>query len=191
MKPNEEIMEFLKENPTFYLATVDGYLPRVRPIGFAMWYNGHLCIALGKHKAAYKQLLDNTNLEICAANDRGEWLRVQGTANFDNTPEAQARAIVEALYPGQFAGVAGQRPDMPTKPDPWGVELFLAQGGYRREQCLFVGDSNVDAQTAKAAGVRCAGVTWGFRSRQELLEAGARWVVDKPGALLELVESEA
>ena len=80
MKPNEEIMEFLKENPTFYLATVDGYLPRVRPIGFAMWYNGHLCIALGKHKAAYKQLLDNTNLEICAANDRGEWLRVQGTA---------------------------------------------------------------------------------------------------------------
>ena len=38
MKPNEEIMEFLKENPTFYLATVEGYLPRVRPIGFAMWY---------------------------------------------------------------------------------------------------------------------------------------------------------
>ena len=93
MKPNEEIMEFLKENPTFYLATVDGYLPRVRPIGFAMWYNGHLCIALGKHKAAYKQLLDNTNLEICAANDRGEWLRVQGTANFDNSPEAQAAAF--------------------------------------------------------------------------------------------------
>ena len=67
MKPNEEIMEFLKENPTFYLATVEGYLPRVRPIGFAMWYNDHLCIGLGKHKAAYKQLLDNTNLEICAA----------------------------------------------------------------------------------------------------------------------------
>ena len=93
MKPNEEIMEFLKENPTFYLATVDGYLPRVRPIGFAMWYKDHLCIALGKHKAAYKQLLDNTNLEICAANDRGEWLRVQGTANFDNSPEAQAAAF--------------------------------------------------------------------------------------------------
>ena len=47
MKPNEEIMEFLKENPTFYLATVEGYLPRVRPIGFAMWYNDHLCIGLG------------------------------------------------------------------------------------------------------------------------------------------------
>ena len=92
MKPNEEIMEFLKENPTFYLATVDGYLPRVRPIGFAMCTTAPVH-CLGKHKAAYKQLLDNTNLEICAANDRGEWLRVQGTANFDNSPEAQAAAF--------------------------------------------------------------------------------------------------
>ena len=72
-------MLFRSENPTFYLATVDGYLPRVRPRAM--------------HKAAYKQLLDNTNLEICAANDRGEWLRVQGTANFDNSPEAQAAAF--------------------------------------------------------------------------------------------------
>ena len=38
MTPSEEIMQFLKDNPTFYLATVDGYLPRVRPLGFAMWY---------------------------------------------------------------------------------------------------------------------------------------------------------
>ena len=85
----------------FYLATVDGYLPRVRPLGFSMWYNGHLCIAIGKHKAAYKQLLDNTNLELCAANDRGEWLRVQGTANFDNTP------------PGRAGGVQGHAPSWP------------------------------------------------------------------------------
>ena len=42
MKPNEEIMEFLKENPTFYLATVDGYLPRVRPIGFAKIGRAHV-----------------------------------------------------------------------------------------------------------------------------------------------------
>ena len=67
MSEANEIMQFLKDNPVFYLATVDGYLPRVRPLGFSMWYNGHLCIAIGKHKAAYKQLLDNTNLELCAA----------------------------------------------------------------------------------------------------------------------------
>ncbi len=91
----EELMAFLKENPVFYLATVEGYLPRVRPLGFAMWYEGHLCLAIGKHKAAYKQLLDNTNLEICTANDRGEWLRVQGTANFDNSEAARAAAFAQ------------------------------------------------------------------------------------------------
>lgn len=93
VKPQDEIMAFLKENPTFYLATVEGYLPRVRPLGFSMWYNDHLCLAVGKHKAVYKQLLDNTNLELCTANDRGEWLRVQGTVNFDNTPAARAAAF--------------------------------------------------------------------------------------------------
>lgn len=96
MQPSEEIMKFLKDNPTFYLATVEGYLPRVRPMGFAMWYKDHLCLAIGKHKAVYKQLLDNTNLEICVANDRGEWMRIQGTANFDNSPEAQEAAFKTA-----------------------------------------------------------------------------------------------
>ncbi len=93
MQPHEEMMEFLKSCPVLYLATVDGYLPRVRPVGFSMWYNGHLCLALGKHKQVYKQLLDNTNLELCAANDRGEWLRVEGTVNFDNSREAREAAF--------------------------------------------------------------------------------------------------
>ena len=89
----EEIMAFLKENPTFYFATVEGYKPRVRPFGFAMEYKGRLYFAIGKHKAAYKQILDNTNIEICTANDRGEWLRIQGTVDFDNTEAAKKRAL--------------------------------------------------------------------------------------------------
>ena len=95
MTPSEEIMQFLKDNPTFYLATVDGYLPRVRPLGFAMWYNGHLCLAIGKHKAAYKQLLDNTNLELTAALGADEWVRIRGTVNFDTSAEAYAAAFAE------------------------------------------------------------------------------------------------
>ena len=89
----EEIMAFLKENPTFYFATVEGYKPRVRPFGFAMEYKGRLYFAIGKHKEAYKQILDNTNIEICTANDRGEWLRIQGTVDFDNTEAAKKRAF--------------------------------------------------------------------------------------------------
>ena len=108
MTPSEEIMQFLKDNPTFYLATVDGYLPRVRPLGFAMWYKDHLCLGIGKHKAAYKQLLDNTNLEICTCNEKGEFLRVQGTANFD--PRSTGRRIQDYAAAGRYVQ-RGNRPE--------------------------------------------------------------------------------
>ena len=52
---------------------------------------------------------------------------------------------------------------------------------------LYVGDSGVDMQTAAAAGVRSVGVTWGFRERTELEEAGARHIVDNPAKILELL----
>ena len=71
------------------MAICPACVPSVLPCGTT----ATCALPWGKHKAAYKQLLDNTNLEICAANDRGEWLRVQGTANFDNSPEAQAAAF--------------------------------------------------------------------------------------------------
>ena len=137
MKPNEEIMQFLKDNPTFYLATVDGYLPRVRPIGFAMWYKDHLCLAIGKHKAAYKQLLDNTNLEICAANERGEWLRVQGTANFDNSPEALAAAFqvmpqLADMYNEESGLQAGHRLPGP----PFGQAVLDVRRGQGHHELL-------------------------------------------------------
>ncbi len=109
MTPSEEIMQFLKDNPTFYLATVDGYLPRVRPLGFAMWYKDHLCLGIGKHKAAYKQLLDNTNLEICACNEKGEFLRVQGTANFDYR-RSTGRRIQDYAAAGRYVQ-RGNRPE--------------------------------------------------------------------------------
>jgi phosphoglycolate phosphatase len=117
----------------------------------------------------------------------------QGKALFvvTNKPDAQAKAIVRACFPGRFRAVYGQVPAMPTKPDPWAVDKCLAQGPFSREEALFVGDSNVDVATARAAGLDCAGVSWGFRGRRELIRAGARWVADEPGKLAEIVEAAA
>ncbi len=89
----EELMQFLKENPIFYFATVEGYMPRVRPFGFAMEYNGKLYFAIGKHRNTYKQLLDNTNIEVCTANGDGQWIRIRGTVDFDNSAEAKQKAF--------------------------------------------------------------------------------------------------
>ena len=76
---------------------------------------------------------------------------------------------------------------MPLKPSPAVVEEILARTGTPRGEVLYVGDSGVDMETAAAAGVRSVGVTWGFRSRQELVEAGAQHLVDRPEEILALL----
>ncbi|MGI6175235.1 MAG: pyridoxamine 5'-phosphate oxidase family protein [Christensenellales bacterium] len=76
----EKVLAFLKENATFYFTTLDGDQPRVRPFGFVMEYDGMLCFAVGEHKATYAQLLKNPNVEICAANQDRQWMRLRGRA---------------------------------------------------------------------------------------------------------------
>ena len=105
-----------------------------------------------------------------------------------NKFQAGTEKLVRLFFPGvEFAAVFGQRPDVPLKPSPAVVEEILALTGVARERVLYIGDSGVDIETAAAAGVRSAGVTWGFRDREELLAAGARQLVDKPEELLALL----
>ena len=108
--------------------------------------------------------------------------------NASNKFQAGTEKLVGLFFPGvTFAAVLGQRPGVPLKPSPAVVEEILARTGTAREEVLYVGDSGVDIETAAAAGVRSAGVTWGFRDRAELIAAGARHLVDRPGELLELL----
>lgn len=108
-----------------------------------------------------------------------------------NKFQAGTEKLIRRFFPEiSFAAVLGQREGVPLKPDPTVAEEILAATGVARERTLFVGDSGVDMLTAAAAGVRSAGVTWGFRERAELLEAGAWRIVDRPEALLDEVERE-
>ena len=105
-----------------------------------------------------------------------------------NKFQAGTEKLVRLFFPGMaFAAVFGQRPGVPLKPSPAVVEEILTLTGTAREEVLYVGDSGVDIETAAAAGVRSAGVTWGFRDRQELVGAGAVHIVDRPAQLLELL----
>ena len=72
----EEILRFLKEAGTYYLATVDGNKPRVRPFGTAHIFEGRLYIQTGKTKDISKQLQANAKAEICCFGD-GKWLRIE------------------------------------------------------------------------------------------------------------------
>lgn len=105
-----------------------------------------------------------------------------------NKFQAGTEKLVGRYFPAvKFDAVLGQRPDVPLKPDPAIVGEILALTDTARERVLYVGDSGVDMETAAAAGVRSAGVTWGFRDRAELATAGARHIVDRPAELLELL----
>ena len=73
----ERVCQFLDEAQTYYLATVEGDQPRVRPFGTALIYDGRLYIQTGKVKPVSKQLAVNPKAEICAFKD-GKWLRIAG-----------------------------------------------------------------------------------------------------------------
>lgn len=88
----EEVFELLKKIGTYYLATVDGDKPRVRPFGTVDLYNGKLYIQTGKKKDVSKQIEKNPNAELCAFQD-GVWVRVAGKLVNDDSKEAKKHML--------------------------------------------------------------------------------------------------
>lgn len=84
----EKVWEFLKDCGTYYLATMDGDQPRVRPFGTAEIFEGKLYIQTGKKKDVSKQIQKNPNVEICAFKD-GKWIRLTGKLVRDDRLEAK------------------------------------------------------------------------------------------------------
>ena len=84
----KEVYEFLKESNVFYLATIDGDRPRVRPFGTAEIFEGHLYLQTGKNKDVFKQIEKNPNVELSGFTD-GKWIRVEGKLVLDDRIEAK------------------------------------------------------------------------------------------------------
>ena len=94
-KELEEIVSFLDEAKTYYLATVDGDKPRVRPFGTALVYEDKLYIQTGKVKDVSKQISKNPNVEICAFLN-GKWLRLSGKLVNDDRREVK-KAMLDKM----------------------------------------------------------------------------------------------
>ena len=84
----EEVQKFLKDCGIYYLATIDGNQPRVRPFGTAEIFEGHLYIQTGKKKDVFKQIEINNTVELCGFKD-GKWIRVSGKLIVDDRIEAK------------------------------------------------------------------------------------------------------
>lgn len=104
-----------------------------------------------------------------------------------NKAQPYAESVIHALYgDGFFDYILGEQPHIKRKPSPEGVFKILKALAVTPEECVYVGDTRTDMETGLAAGILTVGVTWGFRSRQELEESHGDIIIDHPCQLLEL-----
>ncbi len=101
--------------------------------------------------------------------------------------EAVAPLMADFFPDVRFAAIFGQRKGIPTKPNPQIVFDILHNTGFSKMDTLYVGDTSVDVQTAHAAGLKAAGALWGYRTRLELEEVHADYIIAHPQELLKLV----
>ena len=106
----------------------------------------------------------------------------------DAAGDKGASRIDEAMEGTEvFDQIQGQTDSIPRKPDPAGIYHLLGKMGASKNECLYIGDSEVDIATGIAAGVRIIGVEWGFRSRQALADAGAKEIISAPEQILHFI----
>ena len=109
-------------------------------------------------------------------------------AVLSNKPHSLTEECIRRFFPNRaFEVVLGQQAHRPRKPDPAGAIEVARQLGISTEEVLYVGDTDVDMKTAKAAKMTAVGVLWGFRQRDELINNGADHIVQSPSDLAKLL----
>lgn len=104
-----------------------------------------------------------------------------------NKPHEFTTEVVKNYFGDRFKVVYGHKKNTKEKPDPWAVLEVIEEFNVNKDECLYIGDSEIDINTAKNAGVKSVGVEWGFRGKGELEAAGANYIVNKPEQILEIL----
>lgn len=144
---------------------------------FMDYYNEH-CVDYTKPYSGMPELLQDLR-------DMGVAMAVAS-----NKYQQAVDKIIPFYYPDiNFVAVEGHREGVNVKPDPSVVFAILARAGVSKADTLYVGDSGVDMETARRACIDSVGVTWGFRSKKELVEYHADVIVGNPVDILDVVEN--
>lgn len=110
------------------------------------------------------------------------------TAVLSNKPDEFVGQILKKVYPNHsFTEGWGQKPEYKRKPDGEALIAMLDKYGISKDECIYIGDSDVDVFTAQNAGVKVAGVAWGFRGIEELMSVGAEFVAKNTDELFDYI----
>ncbi|MBQ8569488.1 MAG: HAD family hydrolase [Oscillospiraceae bacterium] len=107
------------------------------------------------------------------------------TAIVSNKADFAVKSLADDFFGGLVLSAIGEREGTARKPAPDTVYLALKEIGADISEAVYIGDSDVDIKTAANAGIPCISVSWGFRSREFLLEHGAEIIIDSPDELFE------
>lgn len=142
---------------------------------FVAYYTNHIDCYTRPYEGIYEvlQRLQNEGWAMAVASNKFD----EGT-----------QKLVRGMFPDiHFAVVYGNREGFPLKPDATLLELIMKECGATASTTWMIGDSGVDMQCAKNAGVHSIGCTWGFRPRTELEEYHADYIVDTPAEILQIL----
>lgn len=108
-------------------------------------------------------------------------------AVFSNKADELTKKIVAAIFPNYFTDVVGLSVESLKKPNPFEAIEISKNWGLKTEEIIFVGDSDIDMETATNANMFPVGVSWGYRTEKELMASGAKLVIHSPLDLIELL----
>ena len=137
---------------------------------YKLWYDAH-CRIKTKPYDGILQLM--------------ETLRADGVSQaiISNKPDSAVQELAEAFFPGLMDVVIGESPAVKRKPSPDTVLAAASQMGLMASDCVYIGDTEVDLETARNAGMDCIPVSWGFRTEEQLRAAGAEEIIRSPEEL--------
>ncbi len=132
---------------------------------YALYYDAHCDILTGPYDGIVP-LMQKL---------RGKGVKL---AVISNKQDTAVKPLAEKYFPGLLEIAVGESAEVRRKPNPDAVLAALRHIGVEREDAIYVGDTEVDLQTARNAGMECASVDWGFRTREQLVEIGAEHIFD-------------
>ncbi len=98
-------------------------------------------------------------------------------AVLSNKADYAVKDLCRLHFDGLFDEARGEVAGVPRKPSPEGVNIILEKLNVKPDECAYIGDSDVDVETARNSGLDCIAVDWGFRDRDNLINAGAKIIV--------------